>query len=208
VDHAISSVPSRPIELRHASTDRPNVIVVPERHFLAIEGVGHPGASGFRLATTALRTAHEAVRSSLRQDWLPAGGRPVLEIIWLTDPDWPTRELLRVLSERDTVRWRQMLELPAGATVTLVAEALERSRRAHGGEGPDPSQFTATEGPAAQLLQLGPTDLSATVARLHGFITESGWRPRGGIHQLALADSESVPTNRARSIIRMPIAPG
>jgi hypothetical protein len=86
VDHAIAPVPSRPIELRHASTDRPNVIVVPERHFLAIEGTGHPGASGFRLASAALRTAYEVVRSSLRQDWLLAGGRPVSEIIWLTDP--------------------------------------------------------------------------------------------------------------------------
>jgi hypothetical protein len=110
-----------------------------------------------------------------------------------------------VLSERDTVRWRQMLELPAGATSALIAEALERSRRARASEGPDPSHFTMTEGPAAQLLHVGQTDLSATAARLHRFITESGWRPRGGMHQLALADPESVPTGRARSIIRMPI---
>jgi hypothetical protein len=207
MDHVFAQAPSRPIELRHASTDRPNVIVVPERHFLAIEGTGHPGASGFRLATAALRAAHEAVRSRLRRDRFDAAPRTIFEIVWLTDPDWPLDKLVRVLADRDTVRWRQMLELPAAATADAIAAAMERSRQALDGVGPMPTLMTVTEGPAAQLLHVGPTaDLSPTVARLHAFITEAGWRPRGRVHQLVFADPEAVPSARARSIIRMPIA--
>lgn len=207
LEPVISHVPSRPIELRHASTDRPNVVVVPERHFLAIEGIGHPGASGFRLASAALRTAHAAVRSSLRRDQFLAGPRSIFEIVWLTEPQWSLDELVRILSQHDRVRWRQMLELPTQATPRMIAEALRRAHLALGEHGPLPTLFTVTEGPAAQLLQVGATaDLAQTVARLHRFITESGWRPQGRVHQLVFADPEAVPSTRARSIVRMPIA--
>jgi hypothetical protein len=205
VDQAISQAPSRPIELRHASTDRPNVVVVPERRFLAIEGVGHPGASGFRVATAALREAHQTIRVALRRDHFLDGPRSILEIVLLTDAAWPLEELLRVLAERDAVRWRQMLELPPAATPDLIARGVEAATMRH--ESPPPRPMTTIEGRAAQLLQIGPsTDLSSTVARLHGFITDAGWRPQGSIHQLIYADAEAVPSSRARSIVRMPIA--
>jgi hypothetical protein len=207
MEHLIRDAPSRPIELRHASTDRPNVVVVPERHFLAIDGEGHPGAAGFRLATKGLRAAHEAVRAALRHDHFMDGPRSVFEIVWIADPDWSLPELLRHLSERDALRWRQMLELPNAATVDLVARAIARARAELGAHGPEPVLFSVTEGRSAQLLHIGATtDLSATVERLHTFITDSGWQPAGRIHQLVFADPEAVPSDRARSIIRMPIA--
>lgn len=207
MDHVISQVPSRPIELRHASTDRPNVVVVPERRLLAIEGSGHPGASGFRLAASVLRATHDAVRAALRRDRFGVGRRPVFEIVWLTDPAWPLDELVRCLAERDAIRWRQMLELPAAAGDDLIARAIEAVRVEHGGDAPVPGVFVSIEGRSAQLLHIGPTDdLSPTVARLHRFITDAGWRPDGRIHQLVYGDPETVPSSRARSIIRMPIA--
>jgi hypothetical protein len=206
VDRALSEAPSRPIELRHASTDRPNVVVVPERRFLAIDGTGHPGASGFRLATAALRAAHAAVRKSIPHDRFAAGPRTILEIVWFTDPSWSLDELLRVLGERDTVRWREMLELPSEATASVIADAIAASTAESGGHGPVPSLVVVTEGRAVQMLQVGPTtDLSPTVASLHRFIAAAGWRPRGGIHQLVFADPDVVPSSRARSIVRVPI---
>jgi len=206
VDRALSEAPSRPIELRHASTDRPNVVVVPERRFLAIDGTGHPGAAGFRLATAALRAAHAAVRKSMPHDRFAAGPRTILEIVWLTDSSWSLDELLRMLGERDTVRWRQMLELPAETSPRAIADAMAASTTESGSHAPVPSLVVETEGRAVQMLQVGPTtDLSPTVASLHRFIVEAGWRPRGGIHQLVFADPEVVPSSRARSIVRMPI---
>ena len=56
---------SSPFELRHASTHRPLLVVVPERRLLAINGAGPRGAADFRLATTLLRTVSEAVASKL-----------------------------------------------------------------------------------------------------------------------------------------------
>jgi hypothetical protein len=54
--HAGANKPSSPFEVRHASTHRPLLVVVPERRLLAIHGAGPRSAADFRLATTVLRT--------------------------------------------------------------------------------------------------------------------------------------------------------
>ena len=50
---------SSPMELRHASTERPLFVIVPERRFLAIDGIGRPGAEDFRQAKAALRAVSD-----------------------------------------------------------------------------------------------------------------------------------------------------
>ena len=60
--------PSSPFELRHASTHRPLLVIVPERRLLAINGAGPREAADFRLATTFLRTVGATVRRMAQRD--------------------------------------------------------------------------------------------------------------------------------------------
>ena len=56
---------SSPMELRHASTERPLFVIVPERRFLAIDGIGRPGAEDFRQAKAALRAVSDGASDDI-----------------------------------------------------------------------------------------------------------------------------------------------
>jgi hypothetical protein len=201
-----SEPPSSPLELRHASTDHPIIVVVPERRLLVIDGVGHPGAADFRMATSVLRTVEATLRAAMRRDRFADAPKSILEIAWLTDPRWPRDELVRAFDEGESLHWRQMIELPRGATAAAASEAIQETRRAAGREIPLVRSIGFTEGRAAQLLHVGGmANLSSTVARLWTFVAESGLHPHGALHQLVFADPDVVPANRARSILRLPV---
>lgn len=200
-------VPSSPLELRHASTEIPFIVVVPERRLLVIDGVGHPEATEFRMASTILRAVHDSVRASLRRHRLTDSPKPIIEIAWLTDAPRSPDDMIVAFSEPETLHWRQMIELPPAATDALADEAIEATRQLGGRAIPLVKRIAFTEGRAAQVLHLGGLmTLSPSVARLCGFVSEAGLQPRGDLHQLVYGDPQATSLDRARSILRIPIA--
>jgi hypothetical protein len=198
--------PSLPLELRHASTDRPMIVVVPERRLLAIDGLGPASAAGFRMATSVLRAVDASVRVGLHRDWFSEGPKGIIEIVWLTDPSWSPEDVLRAFAEGEPLRWRQMIELRASATAAGAEAAIRETRTAAGRDVPLVRLIAVTEGRAAQLLHLGgATSLSATIAQLYGSVAESGLRPRGPLHQLLFRDPDAISPTEIRSILRLPI---
>ena len=83
---------SSPMELRHASTERPVFVLVPERSLLAIDGVGRRGADDFRRATTVLRAAADVLRASMPHDPLRLEAHQIIEISWPIDGDAHRRQ--------------------------------------------------------------------------------------------------------------------
>jgi len=83
-----TELPSSPLELRHASTEHPLIVVVPERRILVIEGAGYPRAADFRHATTILRTVDDLLRARRRRDGLANSPRTISEIAWRIEPGW------------------------------------------------------------------------------------------------------------------------
>lgn len=198
---------SSPFELRHASTHRPLLVIVPERRLLAIHGAGPREAADFRLATTLLRTVGETVRATLLRRRRAEPVRSVLEVTWSVEPDLTVDEIVEVLS-RPTPRWRQMIEVPPIATEAMAVDAIDQARRMGGRDVPLVRLIHLTEGPAVQILRLGSDDLLASIRKLHGFLAESGFRAGGDLHELVIADANAVGQARARSILRVPIAFG
>ena len=77
------------LELRHASTARAIFVVVPERRFLAVDGIGEPGAADFQFATTALHSVADTVLQRLRRSGIATATRAgVAECLW-----WPAQPL-------------------------------------------------------------------------------------------------------------------
>jgi hypothetical protein len=61
------------------------------------------------------------------------------------------------------------------------------------------------EGRAAQVLHVGAyADEAATIARLHGFISDHGGRLVGRHHEIYLSDPRRTAPDRLRTIIRQP----
>jgi hypothetical protein len=63
------------------------------------------------------------------------------------------------------------------------------------------------EGPSAQLLHVGPYGAeTATLRTLHEAIATAGYVPRGPHHEIYLNDPHQVGEDRARTVLRQPVA--
>lgn len=198
--------PSTPLDLRHASTDHPLLVVVPERRLLAIDGIGRPGAADFRLASSLLRTVEDIVRARLRHDHIVDMPRPILEVVWRADSGSTTDGLVTAVTERAPWPWRQVVEPPRTATDAMLVDAIDEARRLGGRDLPLVRVIGAIEGRAVQILHVGdPAGEADSIKKLYRWVAESGFRPRGDLHHLVLADPDVVPAVRARSIFRLPV---
>ncbi len=191
--------PSTLFELRHASTARPLPVVVPERRFLAIHGMGPRHAADFEVATSVLRAVAALIGTTLPRD-----RRQVLEICWALDPALAVDEIEQALGEPRR-RWRQMVELPHAVSDTEAIGVIDIARRMGGRQTPLVRSIHLTEGPAAQLLHVWTDPEAASVRRLHRAVTDAGLWPSGDLHEIVVADPLAVGTARGRSIFRIPV---
>lgn len=196
------------LELRHASTDRANVVVVPERRLFAIDGVGGPHAADFRLASDVLRAAAENLRIVLRRDRGIDTHVGVIEVAWWIHPEPTPSEMVEAFRDRAKWHWQQMIEVPERASDADADAAIDRTREQAGREIPLLRVIHFTEGRAAQILHVaGPADESDSIARLYDAVAALGLSVRGHLHQIVVADPDRVPEGRGRSIFRLPIEP-
>ncbi len=195
------------LELRHASTDHAIFVVVPERTFFAIDGVGHPEGADFRLATSTLRAAIDLLVRQLRRANIRTATRTgVVECGWMPPQPLPPTELPAAFRDRSRWYWRQMIELPGQTPETHALAAIDETRRGAGRDRAIIRRITFTEGRAAQLLHVGPrTAEPDTVYRLLEAIDGSGLRPIGRLHTLVLAAADVAPNGMGRSILRQPV---
>ena len=198
--------PSDWLDLRHAATDRPIIVVVGERRLLAIDGVGAPTGSDYRLASETLRAGLRMLHRPLAGP-RPASPRPtVLETAWWTHPELPTMDLPDAFEDRSTWHWQQMVEMPKEVTDAEIDAAIRSTQQAAGRSQPLMRPITLIEGRAAQMLHLGGASAAPrTLRTLFTLLAADGLRPRGHIHELRIAEEGTVPTDRVRSILRIPI---
>jgi hypothetical protein len=204
----IASSASSFLELRHASTDHPIFVVVPGRRFYAIDGMGEPSAADFRLATSALRIVGEILLRCLRQAGVVTATHVgVAECAWWPPEPLAPAELAAALGDRSAWHWRQLLELPSRAPESQAVEAIDDARRDAGRQVALVRRLDLAEGPAAQMLHVGPRSTEiVTVRRLFDAIADAGVQPVGPLHTLTLADPEVAARGLGRSILRQPVA--
>lgn len=198
--------PSAWFELRHASTERPIFVVVPERRMLAIHGAGPRHAEDFRLATTVLRTVADLARNSLPRIQRSEPRRQVVEITWPIGDRLTIDEIQEALDD-DRQPWRQMIELSGRVTDAAAEAAIDTARRLGGRDIPLVRLLRITEGGAAQLLHTGSDSFPDCVRTLLRLVIEADLRPAGDLHEIVIADAADVGHERSRSILRVPIRP-
>jgi hypothetical protein len=196
------------LEVLHAATDRPTIVVVGERRLFAIDGVGGPDSAQYRVATETLRRAARnlALRLPHRPGELARPG--MLETAWWTHPELPADEVPDAFEDRASWHWQQLVEIPARATNGQIDEAMRETSRDGGRSQELLRVVSLTEGRVAQMLHIGGSGSQAATLRvLYEAVAPAGLRPRGHIHELRLADEHEVPMARVRSILRLPIEP-
>lgn len=197
----------RSIPSYRARRDVLEIVDVPPRQYLMVDGQGDPNASeDFTAAIQALYPVAYTVKAMSRSELGRDHVVMPLEGLWWAD------DMAAFTTVRDKTRWRWtlMIMVPDWIEPATVDRALEqvRSRK-------DPDRLgdvrlkTLHEGRCVQALHVGPFDAEAALLeRMHSsFIPEHGLRMSGRHHEIYLSDRRRTAPERLRTILRQPVAP-
>jgi hypothetical protein len=190
----------------YRATTTPRLVQVPPLRFLCLDGHGDPNTTpAYTAAVQALFGVSYAAKFAVRKSGGPDFKVSPLEGLW-----WAEDPNLFLTGEKSQWDWTMMIRQPDVVTAELVARladevAAARSRP----EARELRLVTFEEGPAAQVLHIGPYEAEApTIARLHEFIRENGFSLDGKHHEIYLGDPRRAAPERLRTIIRQPYDEG
>lgn len=195
------------VEALYRATTQPRLVVVPSLRFICVDGSGDPETNpDYAAAIQALYSVAYTAKYAVKAAGGPAVRISPLEGLW-----WAADPAAFATGTRSDWNWTMMLRIPPQVTSEIIDHAREEVavRRAM----PAARRLRLMEfeeGPAAQVLHIGPYDAEGpTIARLHDFIASHGFSfssPDLRHHEIYLGDPRRCPVERLRTIIRQPYA--
>ncbi|HEX6290486.1 MAG TPA: GyrI-like domain-containing protein [Herpetosiphonaceae bacterium] len=190
--------------LYNPSASDVSLVDVPTMNFLMIDGEGNPNTSQqYADAVEALYALSYALKFKVRQSasGVDYGVMP-LEGLWWVD-DMATFSV----EHKDAWQWTMMIMQPEYVTAELVAVVLREVERKKALPALHGVRFEPYhEGRAAQIMHIGPYSAEGpTVARLHEFIEQRGYRRRGKHHEIYLGDPRRSAPEKLHTVLRQPI---
>lgn len=127
-----------------------------------------------------------------------------LEGLWWTDDMADFSE-----GDKSAWSWTAMMMQPDHITGAHVETAIGWLRRKKDPPALDRIRFESfREGLSVQVMHIGPyADEAPTIARLHQFAADQGYRLRGDHHEIYLGDPRRTAPERLRTVIRQPVEP-
>jgi len=195
-------------ELKHLyrpSAKKVEIVEVPRMNFLMIDGEGDPNTSAsFQEAVEALYALSYALKFMVKKGALQIDyGVMPLEGLWWAE-DMETFDI----EDKSDWKWTLMIMQPEWITDARVAEAFEQVQKKKNPSALGHVRFEPyTEGPAAQIMHIGPfADEGPTVAKVHEFIAQNGYRRRGKHHEIYLSDIRRAAPEKWKTVIRQPVS--
>jgi hypothetical protein len=184
-----------------------SIVEVPALNYVMIDGSGDPNtAQEYQDAVAALYSAAYTLKFMIKkgETALPPVDYAVmaLEGLWWSD-DLSTFSMAR----KHEWKWTMMIMQPEFVTARLVAQAVEKAARKKELPALPRLRFEPyAEGLCAQIMHLGPyDDEPPTIAKLHAFITDNGYRLGGKHHEIYLSDPRKTAPSRMKTVLRQPI---
>jgi len=186
------------------SAKEPVRVDVPAMNFLMIDGEGDPnGSESFQAGVEALYALSYTIKFMVRKGPLGIDYAVMpLEGLWWAD-DMSTFSI----EDKTNWKWTLMILQPEFVTPELVETAVEEVRRKKNPAALGAVRFESyEEGTSAQIMHIGPFSTEGpTVQRLHTFIEEAGFRPRGKHHEIYLSDIRKAAPEKWKTVIRQPM---
>jgi hypothetical protein len=179
------------------------VVDVPAMSFLMADGHGDPNTSAAYQAVveTLYGVAYKVKFISKREldrDFVV----PPLEGLW-----WAEDMTAFIARDKSAWDWTMMIMQPEWVTPALLARAREALEKKAPPALDKLRLETYHEGRAVQILHVGPYDAEApTIARMHAFIKDQGYRPAGKHHEIYLSDPRRVAPEKLKTVLRQPVA--
>ena len=186
----------------YSSSKKPNIVDVPAGKFLTITGRGEPGGEAYQEALNALYSVAYTVKFKAK-----AAGKDFVVVTleglwWWDEPEKPFEEV-----PREEWNWKSMIRQPDFIMPEIVEEAKAKARAKKGLKEIDRVVLEEFhEGLSAQIMHIGPfSEEGETIAKLHKFIEEKGYKMRGYHHEIYMSDIRRTAPERWKTIIRQPI---
>ncbi len=202
-------------ELKHLyapSAKNVEVVQVPRFQFAMVDGEIEPGclpgdSPAFQEAVEALYGISYTLKfmSKLRKEDPIDYSVTALEGLWWVE----TGEF--DITHQEGWKWTVLMMQPAHITVEMYQDALRQLRQKKG-ERPGSSQLRLEEweeGLCMQIMHVGPyAEEPATIARMHAFAHENGYRLHGKHHEIYLGDPRRTSPEKLKTVLRQPIVKG
>lgn len=160
-----------------------------------VDGRGDPNiCERFRNAVQALYAVSYAIRFALERSGDPAYRAGPLECLWTTGGS---------AGDKSSWEWTAMIGQPRAVTRDVVESAAgDVAHKKHLDLARELRLRRFTEGPAAQVLHVGPyAGEGPAIELLHAFIREQGLALRGRHHEIYLSDPRRTAPERLRTIV-------
>lgn len=190
------------------SPKEPAIVDVPPLNFLMLDGFGNPNTSPlYQDAVTALYSLAYTLKFAMKKT---AGTdfkvMPLEGLWWVEGEQKDQADFLKL--EKDNWHWTMMIVQPTVVTAAWI----ETSRKAAIAKKDAPASLgqirfeTYHEGPAVQLMHLGPYSSEApNIARMHTYALEQGYRLEGKHHEIYLGDPRRTSPEKLRTVLRQPV---
>jgi len=190
-------------QLYNPSAKECSIVDVPEMQFLMIDGAGDPNTS------VAYAEAIEALYAmSYTLKFLSKTTEDIDYTVMPLEGLWWTPDMAEFSAEdKSAWEWTAMIMQPDHITADHVATATDEVRRKKDPAALDRIRFEAfTEGLSVQILYFGPyADEAPTIASMHRFAVDDGYRLRDKHHEIYLSDARRTAPEKLRTVIRQPI---
>ncbi len=187
----------------YTAGDEVDIVDVPVRPYLMIDGEGDPSTSqAYADAVATLYPLAYALRKAIKEASGTAYTVMPLEGLWWADDMSAFRT-----GDRSAWRWTAMICQPGEVSEVpsdeVIREAIDRKGLPSGGL--ERIELFG-DGPAAQILHVGPySEEGPIIARLHEFIDSQGLHLVGRHHEIYLSDPRRTEPAKNRTIIRQPV---
>ena len=190
-------------ELYLPSTKECSVVDVPELQFLMIDGAGDPNTSDeYREALEALYAMSYTLKFLSKQTLGIDYVVMALEGLWWTEDMADFSE-----DDKSAWNWTSMIMQPSHLTKAHFEQAVEQVRAKKDPVALNRMRFQSFhEGLSVQIMHLGPyAEEAPTIARLHQFASDSGYRLQDKHHEIYLSDPRRAAPEKMRTVIRQPV---
>ncbi len=194
--------------LYQPSAKKVEVVEVPSFRFAMIDGEIEPGempatSPSFQQALEALYGISYTLKfvSKLRQE------NPIDYTVMALEGLWWVEHGEFDIGQPGNWRWTAMILQPDHITEEMFQQARVRLQYKKPAPALDKLRFeTFREGLSMQIMHIGPYAAEpATIARMHAFARENGYRLRGKHHEIYLGDPRRAKPEKLKTVLRQPI---
>jgi hypothetical protein len=179
----------------------PQIVTIPALKYLSFAGKGSPDAPLFEEAIGALYGLAYTIKFMFKERELDFVVAP-LEAQWWSDDLNDFTE-----NRKENWLWKAMICVPDFVMPSDLEEGREKVRAKKSLSGLDQVVLeTIEDGEAVQVLYLGAySEEAPTIAMMHHFAEEEGYRLRSHHREVYLSDMRKTPPDKLKTIIRHPV---